>query len=241
MGTYVFTLASGPISWQSRKQLTVSRNSTESEYCALSDGAQKAVWLHQLFIELQVVYTPLSYALSSFSPLKHSPPSFSITLFYDNQGTMKLSHNPVFHARSKHIEIHYHFIRERILAREIRLEYIRTHDQPIDALIKPLGKLKLMEHRNILGISLTSLSRKLLSKILSTARILISLATCSLCQPLLCFLHPSKAPMLCPSEPISLFTALFPGEKYSRPYSVPHSIDFLSPHTHSPIHVFSKH
>jgi hypothetical protein len=74
---------------------------------------------------------------------------------------MKLSHNPVFHARSKHIEIHYHFIRERIIAGEIRLEYIRIHNQLADALTKPLGKLKFMGHRNTLGIhSLLDLSIK---------------------------------------------------------------------------------
>ena len=65
---------------------------------------------------------------------------------------MKLSHNPVFHARSKHIKIHYHFIRECILAGKIRLEYICTHDQLADAFTKPLGKLKCMGHRNTLGI-----------------------------------------------------------------------------------------
>jgi hypothetical protein len=158
MGAYVFTLAGGPISWQSKKQLTVSRSSIESEYRALNDGAQDAVWLHRLLTELQVVHTPPSSALFSFSLLLRS---FSITLFCDNQGAMKLSHNPIFHARSKHIEIHYHFIRERILAREIRLEYIRTHDQPADALTKPLGKLKFMGHRNTLGIhSLLDLSLK---------------------------------------------------------------------------------
>jgi hypothetical protein len=162
IGAYVFILVGGLISWQSKKQLTVFRSSTESEYHALSDGAQEANWLHQLLTEFQVVHTPLSFALShSFSSLNHSPPSFSITLFCDNQGDMKLSHNPIFHLRSKHIEIHYHFIRERILTGEIRLENIRTHDQPPDALTKPLEKLKFMRHRNTLGIqSLLDLSLK---------------------------------------------------------------------------------
>ena len=161
MGAYVFILAGSPISWQNKKQLTMSRSSIELEYRALSDGAQEAVWLHQLLTKLQVVHTSLSSTLSSFSPLTYSPPSFSITLFCNNQGAMKLSHNLVFHVRSKHVEIHYHFISERILAREIRLEYIHIHDQLADALTKPLGKFKFMRHRNTLCIhSLLDLSTK---------------------------------------------------------------------------------
>jgi hypothetical protein len=75
MGAYIFTLAGGPISWQSKRQITVSRSSTESEYCALSDGAQEAVWLHRLLIELHVTPPKLS---SSSSPILHTTHSIKI-------------------------------------------------------------------------------------------------------------------------------------------------------------------
>jgi hypothetical protein len=110
MEAYIFTLAGGPISWQSKRQLTISRSSTESEYRALSDGAQEAVWLHRLLIILQVMPPKLS---SSSFHVSHT--IYSIKIFCDNQGAFKLSHNLVFHALSKRIEIHYHFIQERIL------------------------------------------------------------------------------------------------------------------------------
>jgi hypothetical protein len=153
MGAYIFTFTGGPITWQSKPQLTVSRSSTKSEYRALNDDAQEAVWLHQLLLKLQVMPSPSS---STFFHASHPQPN--IKLFCDNQGALKLSHNPVFHARSKHIEIHYHFIRERVLEGEIQLHYIHTNEQPADALTKPLGRIKFHKHRTALGMySLTSL------------------------------------------------------------------------------------
>ena len=147
MGAYIFTMAGGSITWQSKRQPTVSRSSTESEYRALSDAAQEAVWLHRLLQELNPYPTN-----TSTKPPSSLPRIDSIDLHCDNQGALKLSQNPVFHARSKHIEIQYHFIRERVLGGEIQLKYIQTSAQPADALTKPLGKLKLAQHRQTLGL-----------------------------------------------------------------------------------------
>jgi len=128
-------------------QPTVSRNSTESEYRALSDAAQEVVWLHRLLQELNP-----SPIITSTKPPSSLTRIDSIDLHCDNQGAIKLSQNHVFHARSKHIEIQYHFIRERVLGGEIQLKYIQTSAQPADALTKPLGKLKLAQHRQALGL-----------------------------------------------------------------------------------------
>jgi hypothetical protein len=147
MGVYIFTFVGGPITWQSKRQLTVSRSSTESEYHALSNGAQEAVWLHRLLLELQVMPFPSS---STLFPASHPHPS--IKLFCDNQEALKLSHNLVFHAWSKHIEIYYHFIRERVLEGEIQLYYIHINEQPADALTKPLGRIKFHKHSTALGM-----------------------------------------------------------------------------------------
>jgi hypothetical protein len=65
---------------------------------------------------------------------------------------MKLAKNPVFHARTKHIEIHHHFIRERVVEGEISLQYINTNFQPADILTKPLGRIKFETHRHNLGL-----------------------------------------------------------------------------------------
>ena len=154
MGAYVFMLAGGSITWQCKRQLIVSRSSTKSEYRALSDGTQEVVWLHRLLAEL--LY-PCVQALPLVQSNLHTNPDSSITqpsinIYCDNQGAIKLSHNPIFHARTKHIEIHYHFIRERVLGGEIRLHYIHTNLQPADALTKPLGRVKFQQHRSALGL-----------------------------------------------------------------------------------------
>lgn len=125
IGANVFTLVRRPITWKSKCQLTISRYSTESEYCALSNGTLEAVWLRQLLQELQPpdhIAPPTS--ITTWPP---NQPIYSIILNCNNQRAIKISQNSVFHARTKHIEIHYHFICERVLVGEIRLRYIHTN------------------------------------------------------------------------------------------------------------------
>jgi hypothetical protein len=75
------------------------------------------------------------------------------TLIYcDNQSCIKLSENPVFHDRSKHIEIRYHFIRDRIQKGAVKLQYIPTDQQVVDILTKPLAKGKFEAFRDRLGL-----------------------------------------------------------------------------------------
>lgn len=73
-------------------------------------------------------------------------------MFCDNSGAIKLAKNLVFHARSKHIEISYHFVREWMLSGEISLEYVSTNDQPTDILTNPLGRTKFEHHISNIGI-----------------------------------------------------------------------------------------
>nr|XP_028953254.1 uncharacterized protein LOC114822627 [Malus domestica] len=94
-GMAVF-LGNNPISWSSKKQLTVSRSSTEAEYRALSSTSAELDWIKQLLVFLQVPLT--------------SPP----VLFCDNLSTIALAFNPVQHQRTKHIEVDVHFVRERV-------------------------------------------------------------------------------------------------------------------------------
>jgi hypothetical protein len=102
----------------------------------LSDSVQEVVWLRRLLLELQV-YTP-STLFSWFHA--HAPKKkFSVTIYCDNQGAIKLAQNLVFHARSKHIEMHYHFVQEQVLEGKVTIKYIKTNSQPADAFTKPLG------------------------------------------------------------------------------------------------------
>jgi hypothetical protein len=73
-------------------------------------------------------------------------------MYCDNQGTIILAKNPIFQAHTKHIEIHHHFIREKVQDKQITLYHISTHDKLADILSKPLNRLKFQQHHTSLGI-----------------------------------------------------------------------------------------
>ena len=134
---YCFLLSGSAISWESRKQCTVALSSTEAEYMALSDGTKKAIYLKNLMKEL------------GFKARK-------IEVYTDNIGTIKISENPVFHRRTKHIDIRHHFIRYAIQDGLIALKHVPTEDMGADVLTKPLSKVKHYKCLSILGIVDTS-------------------------------------------------------------------------------------
>ena len=70
----------------------------------------------------------------------------------DNQNCVKLSENPVFHDKSKHIEIKYHYIRDMVQRGAVKLLYVATNEQIADVLMKPLARLKFEYFREILGV-----------------------------------------------------------------------------------------
>jgi hypothetical protein len=146
-GGYLFMMGLGPITWQSKRQDPVSRSSTESEYRALSDGAQEAVWIKRLFSELGNDTQAIKMQAHDQRMLEELHRGGSLQILCDNQGSIRLAKNPIYHARTKHIEIHHHFIRERVLEGEISLDYIPTDQQPADILTKSLGKHKFEQHR----------------------------------------------------------------------------------------------
>jgi histone deacetylase 1/2 len=118
------------VSWSARKQATVSRSSTEAEYKALANATTKVMWIQTLLMELGV-RTPRA-----------------TKLWCDNLGAKYLSANPVFHARTKHIEVDYHFVRERVAKKLLDIEYVSTKDQVADGFTKPLPvrQLEMFKH-----------------------------------------------------------------------------------------------
>ena len=68
----------------------------------------------------------------------------AIVIYCDNISSIMLANNPVYHARTKHIEVHYHFVREKVLAREVDLVYVSTEEA--------LGTEKLRRFRSLLGV-----------------------------------------------------------------------------------------
>jgi hypothetical protein len=108
---FMFSFGSGAVSWSSKKQPTIALSSTEVEYRGATIVACEVVWLQKLLSDLgQSVDAP-------------------VVICCDNISSILLANNLVYHARTKHIEVHYHFIREKILAKEIDLIHVSTENK----------------------------------------------------------------------------------------------------------------
>ena len=121
------------VSWSSKKQPMVARSSTEAEYKAIANATSEIMWIMSLFRELHII-------------------SSSPTLWCDNIGTRYLSTNLVFHARMKHIEVDFHFVRELVAARRLRVCVIPGKDQTANLLTKPLPKSHFHQLRSKLNL-----------------------------------------------------------------------------------------
>jgi hypothetical protein len=131
---YCTFLGPNLLSWNSKKQPTVSRSSTEAEYKALANASAELTWLQSLLKELGVF-------------LIAAP-----TLFCDNIGATYLSSNPAFHARTKHIEIDYHFVRDRVALKTLNVKFVSSKDQVADFLTKPLVSTRFASLRKNLNV-----------------------------------------------------------------------------------------
>jgi hypothetical protein len=119
---YVFVIGQCCVSWRSVKQKTVSISSTEAEYIALSTCAQEALWLRLLLRELGHAQT-------------------TTVIFNDNLSSHQIVKGSTS-ARSKHIDVRHHFIRDHVAKKELAVNYMSTHDLPADVLTKALNKEK---------------------------------------------------------------------------------------------------
>ena len=117
---YCIYLGPNLISWSSRKQHTVSRSSTESEHRGLANAIAEVIWIQSLLRELGLQTS--------------SPP----ILWCDNIGATYLTINPVFHMRTKYIEIDFHFVREKVAQKSCDVRFISSKDQAADVFTKGL-------------------------------------------------------------------------------------------------------
>jgi len=133
---YVFMLACGAISWQTKKQPTVALSSVEAEYMAATQATKEAIWFRQFFKELGMIKVV---------------PSPTIILS-DSQGSIALTKNPEYHSRTKHIDIQHYFLRDHVLQNTVNFKFISTASMVADILTKSLAKTKHQEMAKLMGV-----------------------------------------------------------------------------------------
>lgn len=123
------------VNWCSERQSTVSHSTAESEYIAASQASRELVWRKNLLRDFDE-------QLWSIQPI----------LFVDNESAVELIKNPVLHKRTKHIEVKYHYIREKHLEKAFVVKGISSENQLADILTKALPKVCFQDLRNRLNI-----------------------------------------------------------------------------------------
>lgn len=127
---FIFMSSNGPISWNSQRQTTVALSSTEAEFMAASAATKEAIWLRTMFCDV-------------FETTLDTTP-----IFVDNQSAIRLTKNPEYHKRTKHIDVRHHFVREKYENHEIEVFYLPSKEQIADIMTKALPKNLFFKHRD---------------------------------------------------------------------------------------------
>jgi transposase InsO family protein len=130
---YVFTLGGCAVSWRATLQSVVAQSTTEAEYMAIAEACKESVWLKGLFAELCGDDT-------------------CINLFCDSQSAIYLTKDQMFHERTKHIDVKYHYVRDVVAQGKLKVCKISTHDNPADMMTKPVPVAKFELCSSLVGI-----------------------------------------------------------------------------------------
>lgn len=130
----MFYLNERIITWVSQKQRCVALSLCEAEFMAPTSAACQGIWLRNVLRRI---------TSESIGP---------VILCNDNRSAIDLAKNPVFHGRSKHIDIRYYFIRECVERGEVVLKHVSSSDQRADITTKAMATIMFERMRNLLGV-----------------------------------------------------------------------------------------
>jgi hypothetical protein len=130
----VFTVGGYAISWKATLQDVPAQSTTEAEYMAINEACKEVFWLKDLFVEF-------------------CGDDSCIKLFCDSQSAIYLTKDKMFHERTKHIDIKYHYVRDVVARGKLQVCKISIHDNPADMMTKhiPVAKFELCS--NLVGIT----------------------------------------------------------------------------------------
>jgi len=124
VGGFIFLLNGGAICWGCKKQSSIALSTTKAEYMGMTQAAKEILWLRVLLDEIG--------AFEHIAPMA--------TLYSNNQGAIALAHNPEYHARTKHIDIQYHFRRDLVTSEKIHLRFCPGTEMIADIMTKGLPR-----------------------------------------------------------------------------------------------------
>ncbi|GKV08223.1 hypothetical protein SLEP1_g19888 [Rubroshorea leprosula] len=130
---YVFTLLGCAISWKATLQSTIALSTTKAEYMAITEAIKEALWLKGLVSDLGVEQNEMM-------------------VFCDNQSAIHLTKNTMYHERTKHIQVRYHFVREVISNGDVLVEKISTDENPADMMTKPVSGIKFKHCLDLISV-----------------------------------------------------------------------------------------
>jgi len=129
---YIFLVAGGAVSWRSKRQTCVALSSCEAEYVAMCLATRESIWLSRLLCDLRNQDQPKIAALG-----------------VDNDGSIDTAQNTAINQRNKHIDLQYHFVRDAVQSKRIRLEQCDSQNQMADPMTKPLDRILFEKLRSV--------------------------------------------------------------------------------------------
>ena len=123
----------GAISWKAQLQPIATLSTIEAEYVAATEGIKEAIWLRGLVMDLGI-------------------PQGVTVVFSDSQSVIFLTKNDVYHSKTKHISVKYHYVRDIIAEGEIAVKKVHTSENPADMLTKPIPGIKFDHCLDLVGV-----------------------------------------------------------------------------------------